>query len=147
MKLERRDMKESRRRQKCAPSLISLVNMSAGFILPATCLTKIVLSRIHSCTEFLCNSICSAALEVILWDHLTHASLSLYSTVGPSISKRALPESEILRQRFQKSTTFLEVAQVAQISASQELSTVRSCWSPSQPRGPPFLKTIPPLML
>ena len=42
---------------------------------------------------------------------------------------------------------FLEVALMARILASQELREVRSCRSQSQPRGLPFLNTIPPLML
>ncbi len=52
-----------------------------------------------------------------------------------------------LQQLLQKSTSFLEVVLAAQISASQELREVPSCHSKSQPRGPPFLNTIPPLML
>ena len=57
------------------------------------------------------------------------------------------PDFVKLRLRLRKSTTFLEVALVARISASQELREVLSCRSSSHPKGPPFLKTIPPLML
>jgi hypothetical protein len=69
----------------------------------------------------------------------------IIKNVGAAESGISYPASETLRVRLQKSTTFLEVAFVALILASQELRDVRSWHSPSQPRGPPFLKTIPNL--
>ncbi len=61
--------------------------------------------------------------------------------------ERECQASDTVQDRFQKSTTFLEVALVARIFALQELSKVRSCRLPSQPIGSPFLKMIPSLML
>jgi hypothetical protein len=63
------------------------------------------------------------------------------------MSGRTLPALETLQHRLQKSTTFIKVAQVAQILALQELREVRSCRLPSQPLGLPFLKMMPPFML
>ncbi len=63
--------------QKWTPSHISLVKISAGFVLLATCLTDIILSWTHLQMELSRNSMCQAALEVMLWDHLMQASLYL----------------------------------------------------------------------
>ena len=52
-KSERRHIKELRRRQKCGPCRISVVKISAGFVLPATWMTLKVLSWTHSQTKFL----------------------------------------------------------------------------------------------
>ncbi len=146
-KSERWEMKESRRCQKCVPLRISLVKMSAGFNFLAMCSTSRVLSCTHLQIEFSRSSIWWAALEVMLCDHITQASLSLNRIVGELILEREWPLLETLRRRLWKSMIFVEVALVAPISASQELREVHSCHSPSQPMGPPFLNTIPPFML
>ncbi len=109
-----------------------------------------VLSWTHSWTAFSQSWMWWAALEGILGDHHTHtlASLSLYRTAGAFISvKFTLEADKELLQRFLKLTTFGEVALVAWISASQELSSVHSWQLPSQPRGLTFLKSMPPLIL
>ncbi len=140
-------MNESQRRRKWAPSRISFMKMSTGLTLPATWQTWSVLPWTHSRTEFSQSSMCQAALEVILYAQLTHAALLLYRIVGEDMSGIGRPQLEILRERLRKSTTFLEVAHVVQISASQELRDVRSWRSPIHPRGPPFLKMMLPFML
>ncbi len=56
-KSKRRLMKESHSLQKCVPSRISLVKISARFILPATWRTFRVPSWTHSRTKFSRNSI------------------------------------------------------------------------------------------
>ena len=48
-------------------------------------------------------------------------------TVGETQSGITYPASETLLERFWKSMTFLEVAHVTRISASQELREVHSC--------------------
>jgi hypothetical protein len=62
-----------------------------------------------------------AALEVMLCDHFTQASLLLYKMVGEEILLRVWPLSETLHERFQKSTTFFKVALVAGIATSDRL--------------------------
>ncbi len=146
-KWDRRDMKELQRRQKCAPSRISFMKMSAGLTLPETWQTWSILSWTHLRTEFSQSSMCRAALEVILYDPMTHAALSLYMIVGELISGIDRPESATLWQRLRKLTTFLEVSHIAGISASRELRDVRAWHSLTHPIEPPFLKTMPPLML
>ena len=85
-KSERQDMKESQRHQKCVLSCISSVKMSAGLNFTAMCSTSRVLSCTHLWFEFSWSSIWQAALEVMLCDHLTQASLLLNRIVGESIS-------------------------------------------------------------
>ncbi len=140
-------MKELQGWRKCAPSRISFMKMSAGLTLPETWRMWSILSWTHLRTEFSQSSMCRAALEVILYDHLMQAALSLYMIVGESISRIDRPELETLQQRLRKSSTFLEVVHVARISASQELRDVHTWRSLTHPIGPPFLKTMPPLML
>ncbi len=65
-----------------------------------------------------------AALEVMLCDHFMQVSLLLYKMVGEEILLRVWPLSETLHKRFQKSTTFFEVALVAWILASHKLREV-----------------------
>jgi hypothetical protein len=61
--------------------------------------------------------------------------------------ERMFPESEMLQQRLQKLTTFLDVAFVARIFASQELREVRSWHLSIQPTGSLMQKMIPPFIL
>ena len=70
-------MKESRRRRKLALSRISLVKMSEMLYLPLMCETEIVPSATHFQVEFSLFSMWRLPLVVMLWHHLTQASLPL----------------------------------------------------------------------
>ncbi len=70
-------MKESRRRRKLVLSSISLVKMSEMLYFSLMCETKIVPSVTHSCAEFSLFLMWQLPLVVMVWHHLTQASLLL----------------------------------------------------------------------
>ena len=74
-------MKASWRRRKLALLRISLVKMSAMLHLPLMWEKEIVPLATHSRVEFSLFSIWRLPLVVMLWHHLTQASLSLYRWV------------------------------------------------------------------
>jgi hypothetical protein len=127
-------------------AIAHFLKMSAGFVLPAMCLTGYSLVLNHLQMEFFCNSMCQAALEVMLCDH--HAGFIVVvkksRVVNISKSKARIISTPT---NIPEVHDLFDIAQVAQISASQELREVRSWRLLSRPRGTMFLKMIPPLIL
>jgi len=140
-------MNASRRRRKLAPSRISFVKMSDGLTFPFTWETVIEPSPIHSRVEFSLSSMWRLPLEVMLWHHLTQASLSFQMGVGDAVSWMGYPFVERCSIKFLELIVRRELRLVARISASHELSAVLSWRSAFHMMGPPERKMMAPLML
>ncbi len=129
-------IKDSQRRQKLAPSRISLVKISAGLHLPLMCVTVRVTSLTHLQNEFFWFLMWWFPSVIILWHHWTQVSLLLNKGMGVVASEIGYPGEERWNFILQTLTVSLGPMLDAWISASQELRAVCSCRSVFQVMGP-----------
>jgi hypothetical protein len=118
---------------KCAVSLSSFVKRSEMLSFPPMCLIVTILFCTASRTAFSRIWIYLSPFVVILWDHATHAALSLYMVSG--LLRYSLPSSSSLR-RLRRYRMCLTHSSVAYISASAELRAVTVCLLDIQCKGP-----------